>query len=288
MKAAPEDRLESPSGEGGSSLKWLVLGVAIILGLAYLWTLSDEEAAVEAISEPLEVVEVTVDPPALPVAADIPQRVAPQPEAEPVTEVTEPVAPALPPLEESDPLVLEQLGAAGMGPELEKLAASENLVQTSAALIDGFSRGLVLRKLLPLSPPTEVFSVELVDDQLYMNPVGYGRYDGLARGVENLDTAVLVDSFHLMRPLYEQAYAQLGMDPADFDNSVVRMLDRILSTPEIEQPIALERKSVMYRYLDPALEELSPVQKQLLRMGPDNIRRIKQQAATLRAGLLAQ
>jgi hypothetical protein len=283
MKAAPEDRLSSQPG-GGSPLKWLLLGVVVILGLAYVWTMSDEQAAMEAIEQPMEVVEVVVDQPALPAAPDIPEPPAP----EPVAEVSEPAAPVLPSLAESDPLVREQLEAAGMGPELDKLQGSENLVETGAALIDGFSRGLVLRKLLPLSPPAEVFSVELVDDQLYMNPDGYQRYDGYAQSIETLDTAVLVSSFHLMRPLYEQAYSQLGMDPADFDNSVVRMLDRILSTPEIEAPIALERKSVMYRYLDPALEELSPVQKQLLRMGPDNIRRIKQQAAALRAGLLAQ
>jgi hypothetical protein len=42
----------------------------------------------------------------------------------------------------------------------------------------------------------------------------------------------------------------------------------------------------MYRYADPQLEELVPLQKQLLRMGPENIRRIKLQARALREGLL--
>jgi hypothetical protein len=44
----------------------------------------------------------------------------------------------------------------------------------------------------------------------------------------------------------------------------------------------------MYKYADPQLEELTPMQKQLLRMGPDNIRRIKEQARALREGLLNQ
>ena len=39
---------------------------------------------------------------------------------------------------------------------------------------------------------------------------------------------------------------------------------------------------------DPALEEFPALQKQLLRTGPDNLRRIKQQAGMLREGLLAQ
>jgi hypothetical protein len=44
----------------------------------------------------------------------------------------------------------------------------------------------------------------------------------------------------------------------------------------------------VYVFADPALENLPTVQKQLLRMGPDNISRIKQQARALREGLLAQ
>ena len=69
---------------------------------------------------------------------------------------------------------------------------------------------------------------------------------------------------------------------------MIRMLDRILATPEIEGLIALTRKSVLYRYADPQLEELVPLQKHLLRMGPENIRRIKLQARALREGLLNQ
>jgi hypothetical protein len=45
---------------------------------------------------------------------------------------------------------------------------------------------------------------------------------------------------------------------------------------------------VVYVYADPALEILPALQKQLLRVGPDNLRRIKQQARVLREGLLAQ
>jgi hypothetical protein len=123
---------------------------------------------------------------------------------------------------------------------------------------------------------------------MYMNPVSYQRYDGYAETIASLDTPTLVETFHTLRPLYEEAYGQLGLNPDDFDNALIRALDRVLATPEIEEPIALTRKSVMYKYADPQLEELTPMQKQLLRMGPDNIRRIKEQARALREGLLNQ
>jgi hypothetical protein len=194
----------------------------------------------------------------------------------------------LPSLEDSDPLVRGQLEAAGAGPELDRLGQKQNLIQQATGLIDGFSRGLVLRKLLPVDPPKEAFGVLEQGEQTVMDPAGYSRYDDYAEAIATLDTSVLVGSFHTLRPLYEQAYGQLGLNPDDFDNALIRTLDRVIATPEIEQPIPLTRKSVMYQFADPQLEQLSAVQKQLLRMGPDNLRRIKEQARALRAGLLAR
>ena len=126
------------------------------------------------------------------------------------------------------------------------------------------------------------------DDGIYMSPTGYLRYDAFADAIAALDIGILVNTFHMLRPVYEEVYGYLGLNPDDFDNAVIRTLDLVLATPEIGEPIALKPKSVMYLYASPSLESLPEVQKQLLRMGPDNIRRIKQQAQLLRDGLLAQ
>ena len=286
MKAAPEDRLESVSSGGGFPIRHVLLIVAI---LALAWVLWDTLQQREVEETPVETaaVAVAVEPvEQLPPAEDIPRPVTPA--GEPDNLASEPGPAPLPPLADSDPLMREQLAAAGMGPELDQLEAEENLVQLGTALVDGFSRGVVQYKLLPVKRPSEPFEVRREGEQLYMDPAGYARYDEYAEAIATLDTQALVSSFHRMRPLYEQAYAQLGLDPEAFDNAVIRMLDHVLQTPEIDGPVALTRKSVMYQYADPQLEQLSPVQKQLLRMGPDNLRRIKEQASALRGGLLAQ
>lgn len=286
MKADREDRLEDSTRSGRFPVRHLLLVLAIVGVGVVLWQTLKEQAAEVAPEESVAVETVVIEPPPLPPAQDIPARPEPVAEA-PVEEAAAP-APVLPPLEESDALVREQLSAAGIDQGLGGLDKQQNLIPQTAALIDGFSRGLVLRKLLPLDPPKGAFSAEERGGQMFMDPAGYARYDGYAATIEALDTAALVDNFHLLRPLYEQAYGQLGLNPDDFDNAVVRMLDRVLATPEIEEPIALTRSSVMYKYADPQLEQLSAVQKQLLRMGPDNIRRIKEQARALREGLLSQ
>ncbi len=280
MKATREDRIEGAAGSGRGSLKYLLLALAFIALGVVLWrTMEGPSTAPVPATVPVAEVAAEADP--LPPAADIPPRPAPV-----TTVVLEPSAEPAVTLADSDTLVREQLAAAGASPPLDRLLQQPNLIQQGTALIDGFSRGLVLRKLLPIDPPAETFSVLEQEGQVRMNPAGYARFDELVAAFAALDTAVLVATFHTLRPLYEEAFGQLGLNPDEFDNAVIRMLDRILATPEIEGPIALTRKSVMYRYADPQLEELVPLQKQLLRMGPENIRRIKLQARALREGLL--
>lgn len=285
MKAVQEDRLDGDGGRRGFPAARVILVLAIIVAGFLLWR-SMGDKPVEVVSEPVAVEEVAFEPPPLPPAEDIPPR--PQPVVEAVAEAPVEPPPPLPPLTESDDIVRAQLSAAGVGGELAPLEQQQNLIQQGTALIDGLSRGVVLRKLLPLDPPKEAFTAVEEGDRMYMNPASYQRYDGYAETIASLDTATMVDSFHSLRPLYEEAYGQLGLNPDDFDNALIRALDRVLATPEIEEPIALTRKSVMYKYADPQLEQLTPMQKQLLRMGPDNIRRIKEQARALREGLLSQ
>lgn len=293
MKAAPEDRLTQDSRRRGFSIWHGLIVIAIVAMGVILWNVLPGEDAPQAVVEAEVIEELVIEPAALPPAPDIPTPPEPVPVVETPVADQEPVPPPpppppLPPLAASDDLMREQLSAAGVGPELASLDDSENLVETSAALVDGLSRGIVLRKLLPVARPAEPFTVEQRGARTFMNPAGYRRYDKYAQAIAAVDTEVVIESFHRLRPLYEQAYVQLGLEPGDFDNAIIRVLDRIIATPEIEQPIELTRKSVMYRYADPQLEQLSAVQKQLLRMGPDNTRRIKAQAEVIRKGLLTQ
>ena len=49
----------------------------------------------------------------------------------------------------------------------------------------------------------------------------------------------------------------------------------------------MTKVEAVYKYADASLEQLPGVQKQLLRMGPENTSRIQQKARALRAALLA-
>jgi len=285
MQIDPDDRLTDQEPRQSSSNKTVLIGVVVIIAIAAVVYFYQDQPE-----------EVTQAPPPPPIATPAP---APQPEQPPAQDIPEPVQamplePNMPEPEPEPTLTLEtsddelrmELAGAGDSDLLNAVLTNDDLVQRSASMIDGMSKGVLLGKVLPVTPPKGKFTTLVEQGNEYMDPAGYERYDSYAQSIETLDTDTLVSAFHRFRPLLEEAYGTLGYPKEDFDNALIRALDRVLLTPEITEPIELKRKEAIYQYADPELEELTDLQKQLLRMGPDNIDKIKRQAAALRAALL--
>lgn len=300
MRADREDQFSPQPNRKRFPFVELLLALAVVVGLVLFWRYWQEDApgGTTATDAPPAAAPSMPAAPELPPTPDIPRRGAQAPVADddtpaasvpapiPEQEPEPPAPPALTPAQGNE-FLRRELAEAGTSSDLAaQLAAIEQPLETTAALIDGLSRGLILRKVFQASPPAPGFRVEQRGDLFYMDQANYDRYDSLALKVSALDAKRLADGFHALRPLYEGAYEKLGLDPGDFDNAVIRMLDLVLATPEIDGPIALKPKSVVYVFADPALESLPAVQKQLLRMGPDNVRLIKGQAKALRDQLL--
>ena len=127
-------------------------------------------------------------------------------------------------------------------------------MQRGTGVIDGLSRGLVLNKILPVTAPKGKFTTIQVGDQQIIDPESYDRYDGHAEAIAELNTDKLVATFHNFRPLLEEAYAGLGYKEDDFDNALIRSLDKIIATPEVEGDIAVNKKEAIYLFADPELE----------------------------------
>ena len=68
---------------------------------------------------------------------------------------------------------------------------------------------------------------------------------------------------------------QIGNPSDSFDKKLKQAIDILLDTPEVPVPVEVFTDSVMYKFADNRLESLTAPQKQLLRTGPENMRRIK-------------
>ena len=70
-----------------------------------------------------------------------------------------------------------------------------------------------------------------------------------------------------LRPLFQQAFDELGYTNLTFDNRLARALGRLVDTPVQEEDIGVRATSVTFQFVDPELEALSPAQKHMLRWG---------------------
>ena len=61
----------------------------------------------------------------------------------------------------------------------------------------------------------------------------------------------------------------------------------MLNAPIIREPIALVAPSAMYKFADPELEALPDAQKLIMRMGPDNILKLKTKLQQIQSALQA-
>lgn len=87
------------------------------------------------------------------------------------------------------------------------------------------------------------------------------------------------------QPLAEEALAEIGYPDTAPETVLLDAIDVLMATPSVGTVIELNDYSVMYRYADPALEALPDAQKQMIRLGPDNMRRVKLKLDALRTAL---
>jgi hypothetical protein len=113
----------------------------------------------------------------------------------------------------------------------------------------------------------------------------FGAYAAVGEVVASLDGQQTAQTFGALEPLFDVAYRDLGHPEGGFRKALVRAMEILEATPVPKGEETLERHGTLLRYADPRFEGLTPAQKQFLRMGPDNVGRVQEALARLRAHL---
>ena len=192
----------------------------------------------------------------------------------------------LPALNESDSFLRDSLTKISSDSSFIRWITKDDLFRRAASYFDGLSRGVILNKIFPLNTPEGEFTVHKTGNELLLNAGNYERYNKTISVILGLNMELIAEIFHTTRPLLEAAFAEMGYSSRQMDGIILQSIEQILSTPIIARPIALSQESVLYQFADPDLENLSPIQKQLLRTGPENTQKLQQQALELRDALL--
>jgi hypothetical protein len=181
----------------------------------------------------------------------------------------------LPPLDQTDALVRELVARLSSHPRVAAWLTTDQLIRNFAVVVvniaDGHTPAPRLSPLAPAGP----FQVVARGGTTYIDPRGFERYDGHAAAVSGIDARAAARLYATLRPRIDEAYNELGAPHGDFDTTLERAIARLLQTPAVQEPVAVEAAGAGFRFADPALESLSPAQKQLLRMGPNNVRAVQ-------------
>jgi len=178
----------------------------------------------------------------------------------------------LPPLEQMDAYLRPLLQALTARPELVRWLATDDLVGQLAGAIDRASEGSSPARDLKVIAPTSPFATAGRGTRRTIDPNGYQRYDSLTLTITSMDAAKVAQIYKTIRPRLNEAYQKLGNPNGDVDRAARSALDILLKTPVVKDPIAVvEGSGTGWAFADPKLEALEPSQKQLLRMGPDNV-----------------
>ena len=276
-----------PPNKSGTSKTILMLGTiaagVLVGGVLYQSTNNSDQDDMElmGIVEQQPVVEAVIERPV------VPEAVIPAPTAKPAAQTKTVVKPPqLPSLDNSDDFVRDRMLLIKHKPELETWLNTDDLLRRSASYLDGLARGNTLSKVFPLTAPEGSFAMHKDGETIWLNAGNYERYDSTVGVLTSFNMKSMGQLFHFMRPLLENAFTEMGYRPRQMDGIILQAIDNILATPIIVEPIKLTRDSVTYKFADPELEALLPIQKQLLRTGPENTQRLQQQALTLKDALL--
>ena len=126
-----------------------------------------------------------------------------------------------------------------------------------------------------LIQPEKPFRTYRQADKEWIDPASYKRYTPYVEVFESLETGSLLQLYQEYKPAINNIFAEIGRPLGSFDEKLKDAIDVLLDTPEVPVPVEVFTDSVMYKFADSQLESLTAPQKQLLRTGPENMRRIK-------------
>ncbi len=271
---------------------FIIAGVAVVSLAALIWLSAGFDEPVGVTSRIIELpapvatepepapTPGVISPPAQPAVT----AVEPTEEPEPVVEVpaqpaVEPEPPEkevdLPSLNDSDGFVRERLQALRNGAAVLRLVSDDQLIRKFVVFVENVGRHEFPQTDLPFRPVGVEMPVRELDQNLFlMEEDAFPRFDGFIDAMVAVDSEQAYALYRLLRPLFQQAYAEIGYRGRDFDDALRLAINNVLQAADVEGPFQLVKPSVMYLFADSELENADAVHKQLIRIGPRNSTRL--------------
>lgn len=131
-----------------------------------------------------------------------------------------------------------------------------------------------------LKPTTPFSAIKNAAGLLIISAEAIARYQAPADVVASIDAKAAADLFTELEPALDTMFHTLGYpESVTFRDKLTEACTVILETPLLKGEAELEHVAgQLYKYANPQLEELQPVQKLLLRLGEQNREEIRRKA----------
>ncbi len=192
------------------------------------------------------------------------------------------VSAALPPLDGSDPTVIDALTKLMGQPAVSRLLVPKAIIRHVVVTVDNLPRAKAAANLRPVQPTPGQTIVNQQGGTTFLGQRNYARYTPFVDAVQAMSMKSLAALYFRLYPLFQQAYQSLGYPNQYFNDRLVAAIDSMLATPQVQGPVPLAQGKVFWQFANPQLEALPAGQKLLLRMGPQNAAIVESQLRKLR------
>ena len=194
----------------------------------------------------------------------------------------------LPALDESDAYLKIEIVDI-FGTSVEDLLAESGLIERIVATVDNLPRSHVAERIRPVGRLGTTFVIDGLDNSGMdrISPENYRRYDVIVGLVSATDLQQVAEVYRRYYPLFQKAFVELGYPNGYFNDRLVEVIDHLLETPEVADPVTVIQPHVLYEFEDAQLEALSSGQKLLVRMGSEHTSIIKEVLQQLRGHITA-
>jgi hypothetical protein len=170
---------------------------------------------------------------------------------------------------------------------------ADGFVARVVATVDNLARPHAAPRLWPVNPMPGRFTVDRGAGGERIAAANAQRYAPFVRFVEGIDSGRAATLYFRHYKQFQQAYVELGYPKGYFNDRLVDVIDHLLDTPEVPAAPAVQLIEVKgstastqpwthYEFVDAGLQGLSSGQKMLVRLGPDQARRMKAKLAEFR------
>ncbi len=172
----------------------------------------------------------------------------------------------LPEYDDSDLWLLSEILKLGVPSSLLEGFATNGIAGRVATQMAAIAEGRVVRKEKGIAR-LSAFLVRQNGDENWLDERGFERYDHYVDALVLIEPATLAQFVSFIQPLLETGLRRLG-DHRAVSEILRRACAKVLSVPVIEGDIRLVRPNVYYHFHDAALQNMTDLEKQFLRMGP--------------------